>query len=221
MKKTFLVFATASLFLASCQDAPTADSATVTEAQDITNQAGENDYKTDVAQSKVEFVGTKPVGSHHGTIMIQDGNLSIENNQIKGGSFVIDVNSLKADDQDSAGNANLTGHLLSPDFFDAANHPTAKFEISSVTEGIDPALNNDLKMSDATHTVTGNLELKGVTKSVTFPAKVNINGNTVTTDANFNIDRTQWGLSYGNDKSLKDKFINPIVNISLHIVNAK
>jgi polyisoprenoid-binding protein YceI len=76
-------------------------------------------------------------------------------------------------------------------------------------------------MKDATHTITGNLTLKGTTKSITFPAKVAVNDNVVTADANFNIDRTQWGLVYGNDQSLGDKFIRPTVNIQLHLVANK
>jgi hypothetical protein len=44
-----------------------------------------------------------------------------------------------------------------------------------------------------------------------------MNGNSLIADADFNIDRTQWGIVYGNDKSLGDKFIRPEVNIKLHI----
>ena len=35
--------------------------------------------------------------------------------------------------------------------------------------------------------------------------------------ANFNINRSDWGLSYGNDQSLGDKFISPTVNLNLDI----
>ncbi|MBK8329991.1 MAG: YceI family protein [Bacteroidetes bacterium] len=79
------------------------------------------------------------------------------------------------------------------------------------------ALTND---SNATHTFSGNLTLKDSTKNVTFPAKVTMNDATITAVADFNIDRTQWGLFYGNDKSLGDKFIYPEVKIKLNI-NAK
>ena len=222
MKKTFLSIAAASLFLASCQDAPKADTATATDAQAVTTApAGAATYKADVAQTKVEFVGTKATGKHHGTIGIKEGSLSAENNMIKGGSFVIDLNTLKTDDQDSTGNAKLTGHLMSPDFFDVAKFGTATFDITGVTEGVDTTVSKDIVMKDATHTVTGNLSLKGVSKSISFPAKISVSDATITGDANFNIDRSQWGLSYGTDKSLRDKFINPIVNITLHLVANK
>lgn len=221
MKKTFLSILAVSAMFASCQDAPKADTATAGEAQKVDSAvSGATDYKVDLAQTKVEFVGTKPVGKHHGTIGIKEGKLMIEADAIKGGSFVIDLGTLKADDQDSIGNAKLGGHLMSPDFFDVAKFPTASFEISNVASGVDSSI-KEVIMKDATHTITGNLTLKGVTKSISFPAKVSMNGAVVSADANFNIDRTQWNLSYGNDKSLKDKFISPIVNIGLHLVANK
>lgn len=217
MKKIILSIAAASAIFASCQDAPKADTATATDAQAVASTTGATELVADVAQTKVEFVGTKPVGKHHGVIMIKEGKLAVEAGNIKGGSFVIDMNTMKVDDQDSMGNAKLGGHLMSPDFFDVANHATASFEITGVAAGIDTSI-KEVILKDATHTVTGNLTLKGVTKSITFPAKVTMNETTATADANFNIDRTQWGLVYGNDKSLKDKFISPIVNIGLHLV---
>lgn len=220
MKKVILSIAAASAIFASCQDAPKADTATTGDAQAVATTTGATELTADVAQTKVEFVGTKPVGKHHGVFMIKEGKLAVEAGTIKGGSFVIDMNTLKADDQDSVGNAKLAGHLMSPDFFDVAKFNTATFEIVSVAAGIDTSI-KEVILTDATHTVTGNLTLKGVTKSISFPAKVTMTDATTTADANFNIDRTLWGLSYGNDKSLKDKFISPIVNIALHLVANK
>lgn len=220
MKKALLSLAAVSTMFASCQDAPKADTATATEAQAVTATTGATDYHIDIAQTKVEFVGTKAVGKHHGTIGIKEGKLAIEAGSIKGGDLILDLNTLKTDDQDSTGNANLSAHLMSPDFFDVAKFPTATFELTAVTAGIDSSI-KEVILKDATHTVTGNLTIKGVSKSISFPTKVMMNGAVITADANFNIDRTQWGLSYHNDKSLKDKFINPIVNISLHLVANK
>jgi polyisoprenoid-binding protein YceI len=65
--------------------------------------------------------------------------------------------------------------------------------------------------------ISGNLKLKGVVKNVTFPAKVDITENAVSAVANFDIDRTLWGMNYGNDASLKDKMITPTVNMALNI----
>lgn len=215
MNKLFFPVIAGGLFLASCQDAPKADSAEVTDAQQVEQAAGVT-YAADVTQSKVEWVGTKPVGQHHGTFTLQNGTLIVSENALKGGTFTIDIKSVTPDDQEAEGNKKLQGHLLSADFFDAEKHPTGTFEITNVTEGVQNA--QDLVMKDATHTITGNLTLKGITKSITFPAKVAVTEGNVTAHANFNIDRTQWDIVYGNDKSLGDKFIRPEVNLQVHLV---
>lgn len=221
MKRLLTVFALGTIAFASCQNAPKADKAEATEAQTpVANTAG-NVYKADLAQSRIEFIGTKPVGKHHGNLTLKEGQFTEANGTINGGKFVIDVKTLKMDDQDSTGNAKLGGHLLSPDFFDAAKFPEITFEITGVKQGLDSTAGKEIVMKDATHTVTGNLTMKGVSKSISFPAKIAMNGNMVTADANFNIDRTQWNLSYGNDKSLGDHFIDPQVNIQLHIAGSK
>lgn len=48
----------------------------------------------------------------------------------------------------------------------------------------------------ATHTVTGNLTIKGITKSVTFPATSNVAGDNASLDAEFAINRRDFSLNY-------------------------
>ena len=220
MKKTILALSAATLLFTACQDAPKADNAEATDAQHVDSTATGATYNADLAQSTIQWTGTKPTGQHVGTFNLKSGSVTVADNNITGGKFVIDINSIKITDKDTNGTSNLKGHLLSPDFFDAANHNEGSFEITGVTPGVDTA-NKDLVMKDATHTITGNLTLKGTSKSISFPAKVAITDANVTADANFNIDRTQWGLNYGNDKSLGDKFIRPTVNLVLHLVANK
>lgn len=216
MKTVSTLLFASTLLLASCQNAPKADKAEGTDAQQVTATAAT--HKADLTQSKVEFIGTKPIGKHHGIIMLKDGELTVSGDEVTGGTFNLDMPSLKTDDQsDTAMNAKLTGHLKSGDFFNVDSFKTSTFAITSVTKGADSAS----IMKDATHTVTGNLTIKGITKSITFPAKIASNGTTVTADAAFNIDRTQWNLLYNNDKGLGDKFIYPEVNLTLHLVANK
>ncbi len=215
--KQFLIAFAACILLFSCTDAPKADKADATEAQIVTQPANA-DYKADLQQSAIEWIGTKPVKRHHGTLKLADGTLASANGTLSGGMFTIDMNTLTPDDQDAEGNTKLQGHLKSEDFFDVAKFPTSTFEITEVKQGVS---GNDVVMKDATHTVTGNLTMKGVTKSITFPAKITMTDNQITSDAEFNIDRTQWNIVYGNDKGLGDKFIRPEVNIKLHLIASK
>ncbi len=63
--------------------------------------------------------------------------------------FEADINSI------STNNEQRDGHLKSPDFFDAANHPKMKFESSALQH-----------KTNGTYVLEGNLTLHGVTKSV-------------------------------------------------------
>ena len=171
----------------ACNNTPKGDEAATTETQEVAAATG-NDFTTDNAT---------------------DG-------KVTAGSFTIDIKSLGLDEKEEMFQTKLKGHLLSPDFFDAEKFGTAKFEISSV-EPYTAAAGAASVVEGANYTISGNLTLKDSTKNVSFPAAVTVSETEVTAKANFNIDRTQWGMSYGNDKSLKDKFISPEVNISLNI----
>ncbi len=219
MKRLFLLGGvSAMLFAASCQDAPKADHAEVADAQETQNVDGLA-VPIDLNSSKVQWIGTKPVGTHTGTIQIKEGTVVLSGDAVTGGKFVLDATSIQPVDQDEEGNSKLRAHLLSGDFFEAETYPEFVFEITNVTEGVEQS--EDLILKEATHMVTGNLTMKGITKSITFPAKIEHNDSKVLAHANFNIDRTQWGIVYGNDESLGDKFINPMINLELHVEGNK
>ena len=93
------------------------------------------------------------------------------------------------------------------------NHPTASFDVVSVASLADHASAEDVKLPGATHKITGNLNLKGVSKSISFPAKVNINDGVLEAVSQFEINRTDWGMHYGGDKSLGDRFIKHDVGV--------
>lgn len=213
MKKTLFTFAVIAL-LASCQSAPEGETAQTDHKQEEAKGTG-TVFNIDKTNSKVSFVGTKPVGTHQGDFKLTDGNFTINEGNITAGNFMIDVSSMNITDDgiDDESKGKLSGHLSSEDFFNVAKYPTAKFVVTSCTP-----LSND---TNGTHTVSGNLTLRDSTKNVSFPAKVTITENNATATADFNIDRTQWGLFYGNDKSLGDKFIYPEVKIKLDIKASK
>jgi polyisoprenoid-binding protein YceI len=110
----------------------------------------------------------------------------------------------------------LRPHLLSGDFFDAEKFGTAKFEITKV-EPYERKDEDKSIVEGANFSVSGNLTLKDVTKNITFPARVDLDANRLEAKGNFNIDRTQWQMNYGNDKTLGDKFISETVNIELNL----
>lgn len=219
MKQLMILATAGAFFLASCGTAPDADKATTSEKQEAAAAAGAT-YTVDTTGSTVNWTGTKPTGQHNGTFKITEGSLSAENGALTAGNFTINVAAIKVNDlTEETGKSKLEGHLASPDFFDVAKYPTAKFEITKV-EAYD-STKDASKLAGATNIISGNLTLKDSTKNVTFPAKVSITEAGIEAKAAFNIDRTQWGLNYKGPDNPQDWVIKKEVNLVLDLKAAK
>jgi polyisoprenoid-binding protein YceI len=216
MKKLFLSIATISVLVA-CNNAPEADKAKTGKKEAVASTDGIT-FVTD-STSTVSWTGTKPTGTHHGIFKVKEGSLAVKDNNLTGGSFVVDINSLNVTDLTAeTGKDKLEGHLKSPDFFDVAKYATAKFEITGIEPfKYDSLTMKDVVMKDATHTIKGNFTLRDSTKNISFPAKVTIAGDKVNAVADFNIDRTQWGLNYKGPNNPQDWVISKTVNLKLNI----
>lgn len=202
----------AVIFLASCGLGGGDNNAQVTDARVVDEPKGK-EYPVNIETSTVTFTGSKLTGTHRGIFKLKEGYLMANTENITGGKFIIDIASMKNDDPDTNGSSKLITHLLSPDFFNVQEFPTAKFEITKSEKLLNDNVN--------THKISGNLTLRDSTKNVTFNARVGIDEIGVSAFATFTIDRTLWGLFYGNDKSLGDKFIYPDVKIDMNLTPKK
>ncbi len=188
----------------SCTN-PQGEKAKLTEADTIiANTEGADKYEVDATQSMIEWIGYKPTGQHNGTLNIKSGALYLVDNTPVGGEFVIDMNSLKVLDlEDPEWNGKLTGHLRSPDFFDVDKNPEAKFVVTQIVRN---------KNGGPVYLLTGNLTIKGITRSVTFGADVSREGDAVSGKTpQFTIDRTEYDIKYKSNKffaDLQNEFIN-------------
>lgn len=145
--------------------------------------------------SKVVWKGYKVTGSHEGTINLQSGSLSFDNDKLVGGEFVVDMTSINTTDLEGEYKGKLDGHLKSDDFFGTATHPTATLVFTNVEASGKNAYN-----------VTANLTIKGRTAPITFV--ISIYGNKAT--ATLKVDRTKYDVRYGSASffdGLKDKAI--------------
>ncbi len=171
----------------------------------------QNDFKTNTSNSKINWKGFKPGGSHHGSIMIKDGHFTINDNQITGGEFTIDMNSIVDLDMeaDNEYNAKLVNHLKSDDFFGVKKYPTAKFKVTETFVKGDKTL------------VKGNLTIKNKTNPVSFLATVKINDTKLNVKSeSFKIDRSKWDIKYKSKsffEDLADKFIYDEMELSFEL----
>lgn len=152
-------------------------------------------YAVDTMNSKVERKGYKVVKtentSHFGGIKFESGEVTVKDNKLESGKFVVNMTTLANEDikNDAENAAKLDGHLKSADFFDTEKFPTASFEITKVSEA--PA------GSDYNTLLDGNLTLKGITKPATFKANVKIeNGELQIASEPTDIDRTLYGVEF-------------------------
>jgi len=208
-KANLLQFLAIILFLFSaCTDAPDSDKAETSDAKAVSDSVTGESLQVDTTASKIEWVATKVSGYHTGTVNIRNGALQVRDGTITGGNFMLDMNSIVVSGpkgSDPASNAKLLGHLKSPDFFEVEKNPEATFVITgvqpftgAVADSADPRQEeiNEYKVSNPTHTVSGNLTIKGVSKNIEFPARITVSGNSAEAIAKFNIDRTQWNIVY-------------------------
>lgn len=129
--------------------------------------------------STVGFTGSKVTGKHNGGFRNVAGTLNVVDGKIIGTPEVkIGMKSAWAD------NDRLTGHLKSPDFFDVEKFPVSTFSITA------------LAPAGSQQKVTGNLTLHDVTRSISFPADVQIADDAVTVKAQFALNRKDFGINY-------------------------
>jgi len=171
-------------------------------------------------ESNLSWLGTKPTGEHYGGVDITEGELRMEDDRIVGGMIVFNMESISNEDlKDSPEyHKKLVNHLKSVDFFNVSGHPRASFEIVSM-EPLDAEQSSD---KDATHSVTGNLTIKDISRSISFPVKVEMqDGKLIAEAPQFLIDRTEWDIRYKSKKffdDLKDQFIHDDIGISFIVV---
>jgi polyisoprenoid-binding protein YceI len=128
-------------------------------------------------------VASKVTRSHNGAFKQFSGSIDLLNSDPSQSvvSISIDTSSVITDEPD------LTKHLQTPDFFDVAQYPKANF----VSTKIEPSSANG-----ATHSITGNFELHGNKKSISFPATIQVGSGSVSINADFAINRKDFALNY-------------------------
>lgn len=216
--KNVLFVMSMMLMIVACK--PKGDKAQVSEAGTVSKESvSSTPYNIILATSKVLWEGSKPGGKHTGTIDLSDGKLATKDGMIESGSFTLNMNTITNTDLEAGkGKEDLEAHLKGlvegkeDHFFNVAQFPTAKFEITKVSS----LANNP----EANALIYGNLTMKGKTQQVAFKAKTEMADGMITvTTPPFTINRTQWGVNYMSNSvfdDLKDNFVND--DISLQVV---
>lgn len=154
--------------------------------------------------SKIGFIGAKVSAQHVGHFGAFTGSVQlIEGKPEKSTvSFAVQTASVTMED----GGEKLVNHLKAKDFFFVEQFPQATFTSTEIKPGSDQTGYN--------YTVTGNLELRGTKKGVTFPARIEVTAGQLTVSTEFGINRKDWGIEY---PGMKDDLIkdNVLIQVAL------
>ena len=209
MSKLLFGILSVTIFFAACEDpAANKPKATTTSASNAANTANTVNStaaapeKTETLvinpeNSKVEFVGSKVTGKHDGGFKQFAGTIALANGKAENStvSIDLDMNSVFTDAD------GLTKHLMTGDFFDVAKYPKASFKATKIVP--------DAEKGAGHYMVTGDLTLRGVTKSVTFPATITVAGDSVAVNAEFSINRKDFNILYAGkaDDLIRDDVV--------------
>ncbi len=196
MKKTILSLAPAFLIgalLTSCENpADKTTDAKVDEAQEELEGTGTKfvfDYS-----STIGFTGSKVTGSHDGGFKTFSGHFMMaeDDEAPTAGEFTIEMDSLWSDSE------KLTGHLKNEDFFAVDQYPTTTFKLTKAT-----------KTGEGAYEISGNLTLHGVEKNITFPVTASRDGDNASFQAEFDINRKDFGIVYAGktDDLIRDEVV--------------
>ena len=193
----------------------TRDSSTVYQAPEGKADAAKtSDFRNfdtisvDKTRSKVCWKGEKIVKSHDGTIDLAEAFLLFDKDQLAGGVFVLDMNSISVRDLEGEDKSKLEKKLKGEEFFKVNQFQETRLRIVNVYEGM----------------IDADLTILGKAKRISFPYTLKTDGTEQEIVAQFKIDRTDWGIIYGSGTFLdlaKDKAIDDFISFEVSLVLEK
>ena len=163
-------------------------------------------FTIDQENSNIEWIGTKPTGSHNGTVKVRRGAITTDQNgSLQSGKFMLDMNSIICTDLEGKKKTSIEGHLKDPDFFDVEKHPTAMFIITEVNK----------------ESMKGTLTIKGISNEISFDYQ---EIGDLSYKAEIKVDRTLYDIKYKSKSifpDLGDHFIHDEFTIKLNPLTFK
>lgn len=167
----------------------------------------DDEIKINLEKSVVNWEGAMlfSFGKHYGTVNFKAGSLEFKDNDLVGGNFVVDMNTIVNTDGDYS--EDLVNHLKNEDFFDVEKFPESKLEFVNF-EKVDT---NRLK-------IDAKLTIKGITKPVTL-YNVDFLPKEKKLYTKFKIDRTDFGITYSTKGlvKVKDYAISDAVELEVEV----
>jgi polyisoprenoid-binding protein YceI len=167
----------------------------------LPGRAERKPYVPDRAHCQINFIGDSLLVSAHGFFEKWDGEFQLDRTDLSNSSIrlTIEAASLntRVDRRDN--------HLRGPDFFDIARYPQVTFSSTKIS-----------RVDDSNYTLTGDLMLRGVTRSIDVPVRVVF---TRDEDARFRgemkLSRNDFGMTYNSKMNPIDDLV--AVQFDIHL----
>jgi len=189
-------------------------------AMDCLGQMSKSEFEVLPSMSTLKWTGYYlfNFGEHYGSMDISEGKLLVNDREELSGFITADMRSIKDTDMPyNDGGKDLSEHLMSKDFFDVTQYPTARIEI--VTSEAIP----DSKPGEANTKIKANMTIKQITAPITILAQLTRTTEEFKATGKFKFDRTRWGIEYNSGKvfsEVGDGAISDAIAIEFSI-NAK
>ncbi len=164
-------------------------------------------WSVDPVHSSIGF-GVKHLGvsTYRGTFPGVTGRIETRDGALASVEGTVRIDSLVTSD------ANLTGHLLAPDFFEAVTYPEARFASTRIEQRADGGFRAE-----------GRLTLRGVTQPVVLDGEIegvgsDLYGNEkIGLIAKGSIDRTAFGISWNTPLANGALALAETVTLDFHV----
>lgn len=144
--------------------------------------------------SLIRWTGYKKVGQHSGWFILFDGTCKIPGTNIEQAVFDLSIETESVETDEKTGL--LTSVMKKESFFDCKKFPTSTFKSVSIVKAEGPDK----------YTMTGDLQLRDITKRLEFPAVITLDKGVIKLDADFKVNRRWWNIVWqsGGDSFLYD-----------------
>ena len=197
------------LSFTACKKAPKGVDSKTTTASNAPAAAKSTDKMFSITEGQLQWTGTKVGGEHFGVVKVIGGDIAASNGKISAGTVNIDMSSISVTDlKANEGKEKLEGHLKTKDFFNTEAYPNATFKLTSSSG------------NGGSTSLTGDLTIKGITKSITVPANIVMAGDKINiVTPSFKINRTEWDIKYGSGLigTAADKIIHDDISLVLSV----
>ncbi len=140
------------------------------------------DWSVNNDNSKLGFFATQAGAEFEGGFKSFNSQIKFDPAALADSKVKITIAIKSVDTQSADRDANITN----PDWFNTAEHPEAFFETKLIE-----------KKGEGEYIAVSDLTMRGVTKEVSLPFSLNIDGNTAHAKGEVTVSRTEFGIGQG------------------------